>query len=152
MRSYTVDAAIDASRGLTAAGVLLSAVVHLDLWALQGFRDIATIGPLFLLNAIGGIALGTVIVCWRHWLPALAGAGFGVATVGAFWISVVHGLFGLKEQAGGSSAVLAETAEYVAIVFGLIAAAALWTERHRVRQASSPAARPAGRARVSVGR
>jgi hypothetical protein len=123
--------AVEVSRGLAATGVLLSAVVHLDLWDLQGFRDIPTIGPLFMLNFIGGVVIGIVMLLWRHWLPMLAAAGFGAATVAAFWISVVHGLFGLKETATGSSQVLAEVAEYVAVVFGLLAAALLWNEARR---------------------
>jgi hypothetical protein len=132
---------IDVSRGLASAGVLLSAVVHLDLWDLQRFRFIPTIGPLFLLNVIAGLVLGVVVVSWRHWLPALAAAGFGAATVLAFWISVVHGLFGLKETPAGSAQVLAEVAEYVAVAFGLVAAAGLW---HRPRRAvAEPTAGPA---------
>jgi hypothetical protein len=123
--------AVEVSRGLAATGVLLSAVVHLDLWDLQGFRHIPTIGPLFLLNFIGGVVVGVVMLLWRHWLPMLAAAGFGAATVAAFWISVVHGLFGLKETATGSSQVLAEVAEYAAVVFGLFAAALLWNEARR---------------------
>lgn len=127
----TRTAAIELSRGLAAAGVLLSAVVHLDLWDLQRFRDIPTIGPLFFLNVVGGLLIGVAMLVWRHWLPMLAAAGFGAATVAAFWISVVHGLFGLKETPTGSSQVLAEIAEYVAVVFGLIAAALLWNEARR---------------------
>jgi hypothetical protein len=123
--------AVETSRGLAATGVLLSAVVHLDLWDLQGFRHIPTIGPLFMLNFIGGVVIGVVMLIWRHWLPMLAAAGFGAATVAAFWISVVHGLFGLKEVATGSSQVLAEVAEYAAVVFGLFAAALLWNEARR---------------------
>jgi hypothetical protein len=120
---------VDASRGLAAAGVLLSAVVHLDLYQLEGFKQVGTIGPLFLLNGLGGIVLGVLVTSWRHWLPALGAAGFGAITVIFFWISVVHGLFGLKEQATGASEVLAEIAEYAAIVFGLVAAAGLWHGR-----------------------
>lgn len=119
------DFAADISRGLGAAGVLLSAVVHLDLWQ-QGFRDIHTIGPLFLLNAIGGLVIGAALMVWRHWLPAAATVGFGAVTVVAFWISVVHGLFGVEEIATGTPEVLAELAEYAAVFFGLAAAALLW--------------------------
>ena len=127
MRSTTIDV----SRALAAAGVLLSGVVHLDLWDVQRFRDIPTIGPLFLLNVVAGLVLGVAVLVWRHWLPALAAAGFGAATVLAFWISVVHGLFGLKEVATGSSQVLAEVAEYVAVLFGVVAALGLWLARRR---------------------
>ena len=114
MRNYLIDT----SRGLTAAGVFLAAVVHLDLWV-QGFRSIATIGPLFMLNFVAGMIIGVGVLVWRHWLPALLAAGFGAATVVAFWISVIHGLFGVKETATGSSEILAEAAEYSVVAFGL---------------------------------
>jgi hypothetical protein len=108
------DFATATSRGLTCAAVLLSAVVHLDLWD-QGFRDIHRIGPLFVLNAVAGLVIGAAVLMWRSWLPAVAAVGFGAATVIAFWISVVHGLFGVNEVATGTSEVLAEFAEYAAV-------------------------------------
>jgi hypothetical protein len=121
MRAFVIDT----SRALASAGVLLSAVVHLDLWD-QGFRDIQTIGPLFLLNVIAGLVIGVALLVWRHWVPAVAAVGFGAATVVAFWISVVHGLFGVKEVATGTPEVLAELAEYAAVAFGVAAAVLLW--------------------------
>jgi hypothetical protein len=122
---------IELCRGLAAAGVLLSAVVHLDLWDVQGFRDIPKIGPLFLLDVIAGLVIGVGVLIWRHWLALLLAAGFGAVTVIAFWISVVHGLFGLKEVAHGSSQALAEVAEYVAAAAGLAGAWLLWpSDRH----------------------
>ncbi len=135
----------DVSRGLAGAGVLLSAAVHLDLWDLQRFRDIPAIGPMFLLNVLAGLAIGVLVLAWRHWLPALAAAGFGAATVLAFWISVVHGLFGLRETATGSSQLLAEVAEYAAAAFGLVAAAGLRPRRGRsvVDRRIDPARMPA---------
>jgi hypothetical protein len=72
---------LDAARGLAAAGVLLSADVHLDLWDLQRYRQIHIIGALFLLNVVAGLALGIAVLVWRHWLPSLAAAGFGAATL-----------------------------------------------------------------------
>jgi hypothetical protein len=121
----------DLVRGLAAAGVLLAADVHFDLWYAGGFRDVATIGPLFLLNAIGGLVIGLVLICWRHWLPALAAAGFGVGTLVAFYLSVTVGLFGFKEIASGEPQVLAEVAEYVAFAFGGIAAWMSWRHSRR---------------------
>lgn len=125
------NALLDVTRGLAAGGVLLSAAIHLDLWDTERFRLIPTIGPLFMLNVIGGGVLGLVMLAWRHWLPALAAAGYGAATVVAFWISVVHGLFGFKEIGTGSAQTLAQVSEYIAIVFGLAAAVGLWRTRHR---------------------
>jgi hypothetical protein len=119
------DFAMDTSRGLAAPGVLPSAVVHLDPRQ-QRSRDIHTIGPLFLLNMIAGLVIGLALLVWRHWLPAVAAVGFGVATVVAFWISVTHGLFGVMETATGTPEMLAELAEYGAVFFGLAAAELLW--------------------------
>jgi hypothetical protein len=113
MRSHVADAL----RGLTAAAVLLAAVVHLDLYE-DGFADIATIGPLFLLDFCAGLVLGVSVVVWRHWLPALLCAGFAAATVAAYWVAVVHGLFGVKEGTSGWPEILASAAEYAGIVFG----------------------------------
>jgi hypothetical protein len=135
MRTYIIDT----SRGLAAAGVLLAGVVHLDLWV-QGFRSISTIGPLFMLDFVAGLIIGIGMLVWRHWLPALAAAGFGAATVVAFWISVVHGLFGVKETPNGSSEILAEVAEYSAVVFGLaIAVMLLWNPKSGTQSRSGSA-------------
>ena len=120
--------ATNVARGLAVAGVLLSADVHLDLWYSQGFRDIPTIGPLFLLNAVSGVLIGLVVLSWSHWLPALAAAGFGAGTLVAFYLSVSVGLFGLHEVASGQPQVLAQVAEYVAVVFGGLASWMLWRQ------------------------
>ena len=120
--------ATNVARGLAVAGVLLSADVHLDLWYSQGFRDIPTIGPLFLLNAVSGVLIGLVVLSWSHWLPALVAAGFGAGTLVAFYLSVSVGLFGLHEVASGQPQVLAEAAEYVAVVFGGLASWMLWRQ------------------------
>jgi hypothetical protein len=136
MRNYVIDI----TRGLAAAGVLLAAVVHLDLWV-QGFSSIATIGPLFMLDFVAGMTIGVGVLVWRHWLPALAAAGFGAATVVAFWISVVHGLFGVKETPTGSSEILAEVAEYSAVALGLAVAVMLLWRPKSGRQPFSRSAR-----------
>lgn len=125
-RSASRGRAIDLLRGLTAAGVLLSAVVHL-LEYLSGFRDVSVIGPLFLLNAVAGAVLGVVVLVWRHWVAAFLAAGFGAVTVAAYWYSVVFGLFGFQETyVTGWPVILAEIGEYVAVACGLTATAMLW--------------------------
>ncbi|HEY6932372.1 MAG TPA: hypothetical protein VI452_03165 [Marmoricola sp.] len=126
----------DILRGLTAAAVLLSGVVHLDQWA-AGFRDAAVIGPLFLLNFAGGLVLGIGVLVWRHWLPALLAVGYGAVTVIAFWIAVVHGLFGVHETPGGWAEVLAQSAEYAAVLFGLGAAVTSRKAAHNTPQSAS---------------
>lgn len=104
-------------RGLTAAGVLMSAVVHLELWA-QGVRSVAVIGPLFLLNAVAGLLIAVVLLSWTHWLPVLAAIGFSAATLAAFVLAVTVGLFGVREVVSGVPQLLAGAAEALAIVAG----------------------------------
>jgi hypothetical protein len=107
-------------RGLTAAGVLLSASVHLQLWA-QGVRTVPVVGEAFILNAIGGLVLGLLVLTWHNPLPLLGAVGFGLSTLGAFAASVTVGIFGFKEQASGVPQFLAAAAEVVAIVFAISA-------------------------------
>lgn len=122
------SAALDALRIVTAAGVLLSASVHQVLYA-QGYSDISVIGPLFLVNAVSGLVLGLSMLIWRHWLPAFLSAAFGAVTAAAYWVSVVYGLFGVKEVTGGWAVILAESGEYVAVVGGLVVAGMLLRRR-----------------------
>jgi hypothetical protein len=118
-------------RGLTAAGLLLSADVHLVLY-LGGYEDIVVVGPLFLLNAVSGLALGLLVLMWRHWLPLLGAIGFGALTLAAFYVSTTVGFFGVRETVGGTQQVLAAAAEWVVVVAGALA---LVVERRRSRAA-----------------
>jgi hypothetical protein len=119
-------------RGLTAAGLLLSADVHLVLY-LEGYRDIVVVGPLFLLNAVSGLALGLLVLMWRHWLPLLAAVGFGALTLAAFYVSTTVGFFGVRETVAGTQQVLAAASEWVVVVAGTLA---LVLERRRSRPAA----------------
>ncbi len=114
-------------RGVTAAGLLLSADVHLFLYV-QGYRDIEVVGPLFLLNAVAGFVLGLLVLVWRHWLPLLGAVGFSVATLGAFYLSTTVGFFAVNETVGGVQQVTAAVSEWVALVGALLA---LVVERRR---------------------
>ncbi|MCB7137804.1 hypothetical protein [Cellulosimicrobium marinum] len=116
-------------RGLTAAGLLLSADVHLVLYA-EGYDDIEVVGPLFLLNAVAGLALGILVLVWRHWLPVLGAIGFGALTLAAFYLSTTVGFFGVNESVGGTQQVLAAVSEWVAVVGGTLV---LLVERRRSR-------------------
>ena len=83
---------------LVGAGLVAwSAAIHLDLWQ-TGYRNIPTIGPLFLLQWISGFLLATAIIVFRRSLPALAGAGFLLATLAGLIWSAELGLFGFQES------------------------------------------------------
>jgi len=85
-------------------GALLIATgaIHLDLY-LTGYRTIAVIGPLFLLQVIAAFGLGLAVLAigsrrpTASWLAAAAGAGFALATLGGYLLSLWFGLFGFRE-------------------------------------------------------
>src|ERR1700756_1673740 len=105
------------------SGLLIApAAIHLDLY-LTGYRTIPTIGWLFLLQVITAFGLGLAVLAIpsRLVLPsrlaAGAGAGFALATLGGYLLSVWTGLFGFKEvrTGAGIAASLVEVAAFVAL-------------------------------------
>ena len=88
-----------ATSAFVAAGLLIiwSSYIHFHLWQSLGYRHIATIGPLFLLQSIGGLLIGLLIIASRRVWAAVLGAGFAISTMIGFLISVENGLFGFKD-------------------------------------------------------
>lgn len=115
--------------GLRVAGAgLLAAVggMHLDLY-LTGYRTIPTIGWLFLLQVIVAFALALAVLVTGSRLAAAAGAGFALATLGGYLLSIWFGLFGFKEvrtTAGIVAGVLEVAAFAVLAVLAVTQAAA----------------------------
>jgi hypothetical protein len=75
--------------------------IHLHLWQ-EGYRQIPTDGPLFLLDAVAAFALAAVLLVWPRPLAALLAAGYTAATLGALIISLTVGLFGFRESISAS--------------------------------------------------
>ncbi|HEX9352611.1 MAG TPA: hypothetical protein VF933_02155, partial [Streptosporangiaceae bacterium] len=102
---------------LTATGA-----IHLDLY-LTGYRSIQTIGWLFLLQVIAafGLALAVLAIPSRlaiaSRLAAAAGAGFALATLGGYLLSVWIGLFGFTEvrTTAGIAAGVVEVAAFAVL-------------------------------------
>lgn len=87
-------------RVLGAAGLLGNGWLHYHLWD-QGYRDIKTIGTLFLLDAIAAVVLALLVLAApRRVLPLAALLGFlmQVGTVAALVITTKRGLFGFTES------------------------------------------------------
>jgi hypothetical protein len=115
-------------RLLTAVAVLLSAGIHLVLY-FDGFSDLSVVGPLFMLNAVGGIVIAVAVLAWRHWLPALGAVGFGALTLAAYLVSRTVGLFGVHELAWDAQGVLAMMGDIIALVGGLALLVRTWERR-----------------------
>lgn len=98
-------------------GLIGSAVVHLVEWG-DWARQEDVIGPLFLLNVGGGIVIAALVLVWRHWLPLLAAAGYGVATLTAYLLALTVGLFGVEQQLSTSAEVWGLVTDIACIVFG----------------------------------
>jgi predicted lipoprotein with Yx(FWY)xxD motif len=103
---------------LAGPGLLLaSGAIHLDLYV-TGYKSIPTIGWLFLLQVIAAFALGLAALAVRSAVAALAAAGFSLATLGGYLLSVWIGLFGFKEvrTTAGIVAGVLEVAAFAALV------------------------------------
>ena len=118
------------------SGLLIAtAAIHLDLY-LTGYRTIPTIGWLFLLQVIAAFALGLAVLVIPGRLAAAAGAGFALATLGGYLLTVWIGLFGFKEVRT-TAGIVAGVVEVAAFV--VLAALAL-APVPQARAAKAPAA------------
>jgi hypothetical protein len=83
-----------------AACAVYSGYIHLYLWGRQPFpyRDIPTIGPLFLVQGIAAVVIGLLVVISRRLGAVLVGAGLLVVSVVALVIDVEVGMFGFKDS------------------------------------------------------
>ncbi len=95
--------------------LIISALIHLHLWA-GGYRHIPTVGPLFLLQGITGIALALVVIVSRHPLAMMGGALFALGTLGGLVLSIEVGLFGFKDSLSAPYATLSVVVESAALV------------------------------------
>jgi hypothetical protein len=76
-----------------------SGVIHLYLWGKQyGYRDVPTIGPLFLIQGIIAILLGLLVVVSRQVLVAVLAGGMLVVSVISLVLAIEVGLFGFKDS------------------------------------------------------
>jgi predicted lipoprotein with Yx(FWY)xxD motif len=135
------------------SGLLIAtAAIHLDLY-LTGYRTIPTIGWLFLLQVIAafGLGLAVLVIPGRLVLPgrlaAAAGAGFALATLGGYLLSVWIGLFGFTEvrTTAGVVAGVVEVAAFVVLAALALAPAAA----NGPAGAAFPARIPAATARAA---
>ena len=108
--------------GIAGAALLIaSGAIHLDLYV-TGYNSIPTIGPLFLLQIIAAFLLAAAIPLTGHRLAYAAGAGFGLATLGGYLLTLQVGLFGFTEvrTTAGIIAALIDVAIFAMLAAGMI--------------------------------
>ena len=93
---------------------------------MEGYRDIPTVGPLFLADAVGGFVLAAVLLVWPRPLAGLLGAGFMISTLGGLIISLNFGLFGFRESSEASFVIETIILESVGAVALVAWAVAVW--------------------------
>jgi predicted lipoprotein with Yx(FWY)xxD motif len=156
------------------AGLLIATgAIHLDLY-LTGYRTIPTIGWLFLLQVIAAFGLGLAVLAIgppaigsrsgsrsgsgpgsgpggrtviAGRLAAAGGAGFALATLGGYLLSVWIGLFGFKEVRT-TTGIVAGVIEVAA--FAILAALALAPARTAATPSGFPARIPPAVARAAA--
>jgi predicted lipoprotein with Yx(FWY)xxD motif len=108
--------------GIAGAALLIaSGAIHLDLYV-TGYNSIPTIGPLFLLQIIAAFLLAVVIPLTGLRLAYAAGAGFGLATLGGYLLTLKVGLFGFTEvrTTAGIVAAIIDIAIFAVLAAGMI--------------------------------
>ncbi len=111
-----------------AAAVLVSGYIHFYLYFWGGYRGISIdrvvgldISRSFALNAIAALVIAELLVIGsrvdRLARPAaVLGVLFAVGAIGAYVLSRTSGLLGFSENSWSVEAVIAETAQVVAVV------------------------------------
>ena len=79
------------------SGILMicSGLIHIHLWDIA-YRHVATLGPLFLVQAVAALVLAAVLVGTRVVAVALVCIVLMLGTVGGFILADTVGLFGFK--------------------------------------------------------
>jgi hypothetical protein len=126
-----------------AALAVYSGYIHLYLWGRQPFpyKDVPTIGPLFLLQGIVAILIGLLVAISRRLFAVLIGAGLMVVSVAALVYDVEVGMFGFKDSLSVPYAKSTLYEEILGAVLLLIAACVLAWPAVTGRSARSARAR-----------
>jgi hypothetical protein len=107
---------------LAAALMVVSGVDHIHLWDIA-YRHVATLGPLFLVQAVAALVFAVVIVATRLVIALLASALLMVGTIGGFIVADTVGLFGFKLPVVTNLAYLALSSEGLSTVILLLVVA-----------------------------
>jgi hypothetical protein len=108
-----------------------SGAIHVHLWDIA-YRNVATLGPLFLVQAIAAFVIAVAVLATRHILAVAAGLALVAGTIVGFIMARTLGIFGFKL---GFSSGLANTVliiEIVAVIMLAVTGALLLRRRQPV--------------------
>jgi hypothetical protein len=153
MAERTRSRSLTAARTLGAITLLLIGGIHYQQYRYAFYSAIPTIGPLFLLNFIGGTALGLFLLApgksrlgrlgnVLEQLAALAGVGLAASGLAALLISEHTPLFGFMEHGYRFVIVLTISSEAAAIALLTLFLVLARSGRHG-RRATTPSRRSA---------
>lgn len=116
--------------------------IHLHLWS-EGYKHIATIGPLFMANFVVAIILALAVLLMPSRLlvaaASLAGAGSAIGTLGGLLVSINFGLFGFTDSWNAPFAHLSLAVEIAASVVTLATASGAFLSWTTGRKVQAPA-------------
>jgi hypothetical protein len=152
--------AVVVARLVSALALLATGALHIQQYAVAGYRVIPTIGTLFLLNFIGGTVLGLYLLVPApaeagrrrrtvDAIAALSGLGLAATSLIALFVSEQTPLFGFMEHGYRLEivvAIVAEATATIALSAFLLLSRRAAAHRPRVRSRGSGAVRivPAG--------
>ena len=103
------------TRSLAAVLLLAGGIVHFNLWN-NGYRHIPNIGPLFMANFVGSVALAAAVMTSRRASVAVVGITFAAGSLVALVLSRTVGVFGFTEAVWTTQATRTLASEVAAIV------------------------------------
>jgi hypothetical protein len=109
------------ARGSVVVGLVVVAVVHLNLYLGEGYRHIPTIGWLFLLTVVSAFGLALATAVSSRPVLELAAAGLALGVLGGYVLTLAlpMGLFSFREPGISYSGGVAIAAEVLVAAVGL---------------------------------
>src|SRR5580658_3104720 len=132
-------------RWTAAALLVVTGLVHLNLYAREQYHDIPTVGWLFLLTVISAAVLAASLIAVPGRLVDVSAVLFSLGVLAGYFLTLglPHGLCGFKEPGvsySGAVSIAAEVGVVVTLSFSL------W----RVSRAAAMVSRPAARQDVAT--
>ncbi len=111
------------------SSLLVIAAVHLNLYFREEYKEIPTVGWLFLLTGISCVLLAVAVLVRPWWLIEASAALFSLGVLGGYLLTLLlpEGLFSFKEPSVSYSGAVSIAAEAAVVLLSALMLA------HRVR-------------------